>query len=260
MAPHSFVSFLCVLLGIGGWMAVDSAAQIAEAAPCNRPPGSEHVEIHGEVSPGTLVLGAEQAVLAEACSSGPADASFETRDSDLDALCVRQAIGSAADPFAYCDLPPTATPAIPTVTPGLVARAFRNVPLPAAELRVQPPNGRTLVNLETNFFTEQGSFIRQVRLLGQRVELEVWPSRFRWVFGDGRSQSGASPGAPYPHLDITHEYARRGRVSPRVDTTYAARYRVGGGTWRDVDGTVTIPGSPVPLRVMTAKPVLTGYR
>ncbi len=160
----------------------------------------------------------------------------------------------------YCDLPPNAAPAIPVVTPGLVARAFRTVSLPAAELRVQPPNGRTLVNLETNFYTEQSSFTRQVRLLGQRVELQVWPSRFEWVFGDGHSAVGASPGAPYPHLDVTHDYARRGRVNPRVDTTYAARFRVGGGAWRDVDGTVTIPGSPVQLRVLTARPILTGYR
>ena len=34
------------------------------------------------------------------------------------------------------------------------------------------------------------------------------------------------PGAAYPDLQITHEFQRRGRVSPRLDTTYAASYRV----------------------------------
>ena len=49
-------------------------------------------------------------------------------------------------------------------------------------------------------------------------------------------------------------------MSPRVDTTYAAQFRVNGGPWRDVDGTVTIPGSPTRLQVVTASPVLVGYR
>jgi hypothetical protein len=45
-----------------------------------------------------------------------------------------------------------------------------------------------------------------------------------------------------------------------VDTTYAAQFRVNGGAWRDVNGTVTIPGAPVQLEVRTATPVLVGYR
>ena len=56
---------------------------------------------------------------------------------------------------------------VPTVTPGLVARAFRTIDLPASELGVQPPDGRTLVNFDTNFYTEQPGFNRTVRLLGQ---------------------------------------------------------------------------------------------
>lgn len=45
---------------------------------------------------------------------------------------------------------------------------------------------------------------------------------------------------------------------PSVATTYAAQFRVGGGPWRDVAGTVTIPGTPEGLRVVTARPVLVG--
>ena len=179
------------------------------------------------------------------------------RDSDWDAACVRTAITVGLDPVAFCDLPPTAV--VPTVTPGLVARAFRNVPLPASQLAVQPPDGRTLVNFDTNFYTEQGSFTRRLLLLGQAVELRIWPSQYSWVFGDGESLTSASAGSPYPDLEITHAYRTKGGVSPRVDTTYAAQFRVNGGPWRDVNGTVTIPGAPVPLRVVTAKPVLVGY-
>ena len=141
----------------------------------------------------------------------------------------------------------------------MVAAAFRRVELPPSKLIVQPPNGRTLVNFDTNFYTEQPGFDRTVTLLGRRVDLRIWPSQFRWVFGDGSELPSTSAGAPYPDLLITHNYLQRGEVSPRVDTTYSARFRVDGGAWRDVDGTVTIPGEPVQLDIVTARPVLVGY-
>jgi hypothetical protein len=135
---------------------------------------------------------------------------------------------------------------------------LRRIDLPPSELQIQPPKGRTLVNFDTNFYTEQPAFDRTVRLLGRRVDLRIWPREFRWVFGDGGELAGASPGAPYPDLLITHNYLQKGGVSPRVDTTYAARFRVDGGPWQDVDGTVTVPGDPVQLEVITARPVLVG--
>jgi hypothetical protein len=165
------------------------------------------------------------------------------------------------NPFAFCDIPQDVSipPApAPALTPGMVARAFRTIDLPPSELQIQPPNGRTLVNFDTNFYTEQPAFDRTVRLLGRQVELHIWPSQFRWVFGDGAELPSTSAGAPYPDLLITHSYLQKGGVSPRVDTTYAARFRVDGGPWRAVDGVVTIPGSPVRLEVITASPVLVG--
>jgi hypothetical protein len=181
------------------------------------------------------------------------------RDSNWDPICVRTAIAVDLNPAEFCDTAAVATAspvALPTVTPGLVARAFRTIDLPPSELHIQPPNGRTLVNFDTNFYTEQPAFDRTVTLLGRRVDLRIWPSQFRWVFGDGAELPSTSAGAPYPDLLITHSYLQKGGVSPRVDTTYTARFRVDGGAWRDVDGTVTVPGDPVPLEVVTARPVL----
>ncbi|HEU5035846.1 MAG TPA: hypothetical protein VFT70_02495, partial [Nocardioides sp.] len=95
-------------------------------------------------------------------------------------------------------------------------------------------------------------------LLGRRVQLRIWPARYGWRFGDGEQRWTTTPGDAYPNLEVTHRYLRKGRVSPSVDTTYAAQFRVDGGPWRDVDGTVTIPGAPQRLRVVTARPVLVG--
>ncbi|WP_121253857.1 hypothetical protein [Nocardioides ferulae] len=183
-------------------------------------------------------------------------------DSGLDPVCVRTALSTGVAPEEFCEgdgVFGTGAEPPPTVTPGMVATAFQELPLPASELVVQPPDGRTLVNFATNFYTENGPFTETVTLLGQRVDLRIWPAEFTWVFGDGTSHATAEPGAPYPALEVTHEYLRKGRVSPRVDTTYAAEFRVNGGAWAPVAGTVTIPGEPVGLEVETATPVLVAY-
>lgn len=145
------------------------------------------------------------------------------------------------------------------ITPSMALRALRRVPLPESVLTVQPPNGRTLVNFDTNFFTEAAPFDRTVRILGQRVDLRIWPSAFTWHFGDGTTRTTSEPGAPYPRLDVTHAYLRKGRVSPSVDTTYSADFRVNGGPWRPVTGTVTMAGAPETLEVVTARPTLVGH-
>jgi len=211
-----------------------------------------------------LLINGEQAAAAAACSStttksaGGPPVLPPPRDSGLDAICVREAIEASIDPFVFCDLPrePSAAPA---VTPGLVAAAFRELVLPAAELVVQPPGGRTLVNFETNFFTEQGELSRTVSVLGREVELRIRPESYDWRFGDGGSRVTTGPGSAYPDLEVTHRYLRAGRVAPSVAVTYAARFRVGDGAWRPVTGTVTVPGKPQPLRVVEARPVLVGH-
>jgi hypothetical protein len=45
-------------------------------------------------------------------------------------------------------------------------------------------------------------------------------------------------------------------VHPSVDVTYAVAYRYDGGGWAALESTVTEPGPPATLRVLTARPVL----
>ncbi|QIG41566.1 hypothetical protein G5V58_01175 [Nocardioides anomalus] len=179
------------------------------------------------------------------------------RDSNLDGICVSTAISVGIDPFKFCDEP--SEPGQAEVTGDLVAAALKFVPLPPSVLTVEPPNGRTLVNFDTNFFTTTQPFDTAVTLLGQRVDLHITPAHFTWQFGDGESSATTEPGAPFPALDVTHAYRKKGHVAPSVDTTYTAQFRVNGGPWRDVPGTVTIAGAAVDLQVLTATPVLVGY-
>jgi hypothetical protein len=190
-------------------------------------------------------------------STGDPSGQSPPTTSGLDPVCVATSITLGEDPFAFCDVPSEGEP--PEITPGIVAVAMKQIPLPAAQLQVQPANGRTLVNFDTNFYTELQALDPTITLLGQQVTLHIVPSQFGWRFGDGGSLTTDGPGSPYPDLDVTHSYLRKGRVAPSVDTTYTATYRVNGGPWQDVPGSVTIAGAPVDLQVLTATPTLVGY-
>lgn len=142
------------------------------------------------------------------------------------------------------------------VTNAAVLTAFREVPLPEAVLTIQPPDGETLVNFATNFYTIAEPFSTTVALLGHSVELSIYPSQFVWSFGDGTDVTTTSPGAPYPDLEITHSYTAVGEVTTQVTTTWAADFRVDGGLWQTVTGTVDMTSSEVPLVVREGIPLL----
>jgi len=150
-----------------------------------------------------------------------------------------------------------------TLTRSDIAHAFKTIELPAARLVIQPPKGRTLVNFDTVFYTTQGSFRRSVRLLGHRVEFRIRPNEFSFVFGDGHWLTTRDRGRPFTTKaalarDITHRYLTKGVFHPSLETTYGADFRVDGGRWRAVVGTVTIQGPELDLEAVTATPVLVG--
>lgn len=146
----------------------------------------------------------------------------------------------------------------PRITPALVLNEIRRIGLPTLEAKTQPEN-KTLVNFATIFYTEPEPFTRTVQLLGQSVDIEATPARFTWHHGDGSTTTTTSPGAPYPSKEITYNYTdAHTTVSPRVDVTYAARFRVNSGPWRDIAATVTIAGPAGRLRISEAVAVLSG--
>lgn len=139
-----------------------------------------------------------------------------------------------------------------------VWREAKKLHWPGAELVVQPPGGRTLVNFDTNFYTTSTEpHTVQVTLLGTAVEVEATPDSYTWHWGDGTtSETTASAGSPYPDLDVTHRYTVPGTYEPSVDITYTGRFRINGGEWQDIPDTHTVPGRPAVLDVVTARPEL----
>lgn len=196
--------------------------------------------------------------------SGQADhVTTEGTSISADAVEVPSCVGGAHAvtlaqlDLAYC-MPAEPSEAKPApITPAQVRRAFARLPLPASTLVIQPPDGLTLVNFDTNFYTTStASITRRVRLLGRPVTIEATPSEYDWQFDDGDSLATDEPGAPYPDLTVTHNYLRKGTYAPRLDTVYSGRFRVGNGAWQQIPGTVTIAGAPQRLRAIEAQPKL----
>jgi hypothetical protein len=207
-----------------------------------------------------VVEGGIETVVGEACDGDHSGYSGSSNDADPapistsigEGMCIIRATLLGANPDDFCG----EEVGNEAVTPALVLSALQRTPMPPSRLKVQPPNGRTMVNFDTNFYTERQPFTRTLTLLGQRVQLRVFPAEFTWRFDDGDPLTTASPGSPYPDLDVTHRYLRAGGYSPSVDTTYAADWRVDGGEWQRVPGTVTVAGEPVAVEAVEVRPTL----
>ncbi len=146
------------------------------------------------------------------------------------------------------------TAAVPNISL-LILQAFQErVKLLEAAVQIQPSSGRTLVNLDTIFYTDDPSTtVTGIDILGRSVDLRITATVFHWYFGDGSSATTATGGRPYPSKDITHQYASTGAVAPRVDVTYVGEYRIDGGGWLDIPGEATVTGPTVPLTVVEAR-------
>ncbi|WP_157519981.1 hypothetical protein [Nocardioides dokdonensis] len=173
--------------------------------------------------------------------------------------------GSTAYSGVTCVEPgdPAATTA-PILTPGRILEAFKRIPLPEAPLNIQPPDGETLVNFDTILHTQAEPFQESVRLLGRQITFDITPTTFTWALGDGESMTTTDPGRAYAKgvpMDqyVSHRYTEAGSVTLQLTTTWGARWRLGSGPWRDVDGTVTMTSPAEDLQVRTAQPQLVSY-
>ncbi|CUR57302.1 conserved exported hypothetical protein [metagenome] len=165
-----------------------------------------------------------------------------------DGVTVGRACLTAAEGTKY-DNPPIRT---------LVIRAFDTLDWPKSALTVQPRGGRTLVNLKTNFYTDNIDFTDiSVTLVESNVTVSARPVAYRWNFGDGTSQITTSAGAPYPDLDIAHVYQQTEEVAVSVDTQYGdASFTVGGRPPESIPSTIWVAGAESDLEILEALPQL----
>ena len=161
--------------------------------------------------------------------------------------------------FATVCLAPGEDERLRVITWLKVWRAMKTLEWPQADLNIQPPDGKTLVNFKTNFYTtttqEQ---IQPVTLLGEGIEIKATPVEYTWHWRDGSDpEQTANPGAEFEEgreLEVYHEYLdAHVVVHPSVDVTYQGHYRVvGDPDWIPIPETLTVTGDPGRLRIIEA--------
>ncbi len=125
---------------------------------------------------------------------------------------------------------------------------------------IQPPEGRTLVNLPVYFQLEwpsQGFEPQEVdttTLVGRELRIRPTLIGVTYVTGDGASIGPTeSLGGPYPDGDITHEYTEAAEVAPYISVEYGGEYSVDGGEWTEIPSSAVIDGPATPLEVLTSE-------
>lgn len=132
----------------------------------------------------------------------------------------------------------------------LTIREVARLPVAEPTIVVQPAGGRALIQMETIFHApDAGAQGFSAEVVGQVVDVVVRPVAQEWDFGDGARWTGNDPGAPWPDFTVHRVYEQTGTFTSALTTTWAARYRVDGGAWSDIDGSITtdVMGEPVEI-------------
>ncbi|MFI8525148.1 hypothetical protein ACIGB8_11905 [Promicromonospora sukumoe] len=139
--------------------------------------------------------------------------------------------------------------------PAAAARAFQEMQIAPSEVNVQPPDGWTLVNVDTIAFTDRKPRTVSTELFGIPVEIRAVASSYSWDFGDGTLPlSTTDPGAPYPAYTIAHAYVEPGSATISLTTTWGGQFRLAGEpTWRDVPGEATTTSASGSLEILEAR-------
>lgn len=138
--------------------------------------------------------------------------------------------------------------------PAAAARAFQEMTIEPSALAVQPPDGWTLVNLDTIAYADDEPRALDTDLFGIPVSIRAVPETYTWEWGDGTSESGTDPGSPYPDHTITHAYATPGTATIRLTTTWRGQFRLPGDpNWRDVPGQATTTSESPPIEIHEAR-------
>jgi hypothetical protein len=152
-------------------------------------------------------------------------------------------------------------PGVPTIATVVdqVQTDFSHLPL-RNERVASDPGPTTVVNIDTAF--SAGDATPQTFdpvLLGIPVHLTATPKRWHWTWGDGSSETTASPGVPKQPV-VTHRYARVGDLTVTVTVEWAGTFTVGADptVYTIAAPTRTAPQTTV-LRVREARSELVSH-
>lgn len=120
---------------------------------------------------------------------------------------------------------------------------------PDAPTVTTEPGAWGILKLHTNVVASAAQHVRSGTLLGGPAEVNFIPIGFTFDYGDGHATTTATGGDTWAALGLaefsktatSHRYTTPGTKTISAEVTYAAEYRVGGGDWLPVIGTLSIP-------------------
>ena len=126
------------------------------------------------------------------------------------------------------------------------------------------PNGWAIIGLDANFVSSAARHTASGSLVGQPATVRFTPVRFVWDYGDGARASTRTGGATWRSLGVpefsptptSHVYTSGGSYGVTMIVEYSAQYRIGGGPWQDVPGTLSLPAPTFTVIAADAKTVL----
>lgn len=131
-------------------------------------------------------------------------------------------------------------------TEGDVWSALVEFGIPGGKTIIEPPNGKTLVNFETNFYTTKRGDTLPLQVGPYLVDIKAKAASYEWHWDDDtRNTTTTGPGHEAPEVEITHRYTELGDYDPSVTIHYDVWWRENGtADWQKFDGTLEASTSP----------------
>ena len=135
------------------------------------------------------------------------------------------------------------------------AREFARLPIQPSPLHVQPPDGWSLINIETITYTDDQPQTFDTELLGVPVTLRATPAEFTWDYDDhSPAVTTTDPGGEYPDHTVSHTYTRPGTATIGLTTTWSGQFQITGlPAWTPVPGEATTATTADPITIHDAR-------
>ena len=246
-------------------MRVTLAALLLVSAPAaaTAEPTCTDLEVRYGSCQHSAYLGAGEAVIEGAASAGgagqgqssggplgPGGTGFPNASAPI---CTPSSAGltEECDPRDWFD--------VQVVTLADIAR-FR----PAPGVQRMEPDGWVVVGLPANIYSLVDRQVVPGQLLGQSADVRFTPIAWHWDYGDGTTATRTTKGGTWAGLGLrefeatptSHVYRSPGDYTVRLSIRYRAEYRIGGGAFVPIAGTIVLPANELRITAGGAKTVL----
>jgi len=135
---------------------------------------------------------------------------------------------------------------------------------PSPGIQRMEPDGWVVVGLPANIYSIVDRQIVPGELLGQSADVRFTPVAWHWSYGDGATATLATKGGTWAALGLdefdatptSHVYKRAGSYTIRLSISFRAEYRIAGGPFVPIVGTITLPANELHITASGAKTVL----